>query len=94
MVVEGELGKAARQLTPQAMAPPTAQTVEQLRGLHPVDATPLGADEQQQEAPAPLEVARSVFDRTLRHLPSFSGHGCDVGRFEHLRWLERTPGGG
>ena len=95
MVAEGELGRAARALTPQQMAPPNAATVAALRALHPPDLPqpPPPPGPEPAEPPAPpgnFVLYRSVFDQVVRTLPRFSGHGLDLTRFEHIRSLQRA----
>ena len=90
MVAEGELGRAMRILQQAQIAPGTAETVAALRALHPEDSTPLTAAEAALPQDMPqLALSRTVFDQTVRTLPSFSGHGLDLTRFEHIRSLEQ-----
>ena len=90
MVAEGELGRAMRILQQAQIAPGTAETVAALRALHPEDSTPLTAAEAALPRDMPqLALSRTVFDQTVRTLPSFSGHGLDLTRFEHIRSLEQ-----
>ena len=93
LVAEGELARALSSLDPQAIAPRTMETVEQMRDLHPAepiqpiilaDFAPAAGDDT-----PPLELDRSVFDETHRQLPRLSGHGPDTWRFEHLQGLQQ-----
>ena len=91
LISEGEIGRAARVHDASAFAPPTPETVQALRDLHPDDATPL-AEGDIQPPPDGVDAFRLSmlgFARTARRLPRFSAHGLDLSRFEHIRDLQR-----
>ena len=96
LISEGEIGRAARVHDASAFAPPTPETVQALRDLHPGDATPLA---QSDVRPLPdgvdaFRLSMLGFARTVRRLPRFSAHGLDLSRFEHIRDLQRHDAAG
>ena len=94
----GEFRRAVQRLELACMAPPTPETVEALRALHPpaneaVEVLDPPPAEELDEAPLPVDVQREYFEAAVAGLPNGSAPGPSQLRYEHLRVVHRGGGG-
>jgi hypothetical protein len=93
LVKLGEFKKAVERLKKSMPAPPTEETVQVLRRLHPEPNPDIIDPTADEPTPPPIELLRESFEEVMRNLPRASSPGPSQLRWEHLSTMYTSGAG-
>jgi hypothetical protein len=93
LVKLSEFKKAVERLKKSMLAPPTEETMQVLRRLHPEPNPDIIDPTADEPTPTPMELLREFFEEVMRNLPRASFPGPSQLRWEHLSTMYTSGAG-